>query len=192
MPVTVSPHPLFICISVDFAWVFFHAEQPFFQLLLSSSGGFIKNTGLAIGITLSGSGIGGSIISPFLTDFISTYGGAEVLFFFGILMIVIEVPVAYFMMIPNPEDIGYKPYGMTSDRASASPLKNLPFQDLKKTYLFLYLPNRHFLYLCCRLRKSRLFVCFVNRELRSVSGLCHYTVFLFLLTPAKNFPWMAL
>lgn len=35
---------------------------------------FHKNTGLAIGITLSGSGIGGSIISPFLTDFISTYG----------------------------------------------------------------------------------------------------------------------
>ena len=148
---------------------------------------FHKNTGLAIGITLSGSGIGGSIISPFLTDFISTYGWRRSFILFGILMIVIEVPVAYFMMIPNPEDIGYKPYGMTSDRASASPLKNLPFQDLKKhTFFYIYLIG---IFCICVAGYGSLGYLSASLTENYGPSMAYAIIpfFLFLLTPAKIF-----
>ena len=148
---------------------------------------FHRKIGLAIGITLSGSGIGGSIISPFLTDFIATYGWRKSFILFGILMIVIEVPVAHFIMVPDPADIGYLPYGLKSDSDSVSSSKKIPFQDLKKhTFFYIFLIG--IFSICVAGYGSLGYLSAALTESYSPS-LAHAIIpfFLFLLTPAKIF-----
>ena len=49
-------------------------------------------------IALAGSGIGGTIITPILNRIIMNQGYSKAFLIFGILMVVVEVPVAFFIM----------------------------------------------------------------------------------------------
>ena len=72
---------------------------------------FEKGRGTAMSIALAGSGIGGTIITPILNKTIQNSGYSKAFLIFGLAMLIIEVPVALFVMKPKPEDMGLKPYG---------------------------------------------------------------------------------
>jgi MFS family permease len=87
---------------------------------------FIKRRGIAMGIVMSGFGIGG-IFTPLLTQwFISAWGWRWALIILGILIIVIIVPLAQFLK-HSPQQAGLQPYGgdetnsgITGDKPSQS------------------------------------------------------------------------
>ena len=78
---------------------------------------FVKKRGLAISLALAGSGFGGAVISPIMTQVMQGYGWRESFVVFGILMAVVSLPMALFVMKKSPESMGLKPYG--SEEASA-------------------------------------------------------------------------
>lgn len=75
---------------------------------------FERGRGTAMSIALAGSGIGGTIITPLLNKLIQNSGYSKAFLVFGLLMIIIEVPIAFFVMRPSPKDMGLKPYGADS------------------------------------------------------------------------------
>lgn len=80
---------------------------------------FQKGRGTAMSIALAGSGIGGTIITPILNRIIMNQGYSKAFLIFGILMVVVEVPVAFFIMRPKPSDMGLEPYGADSGTETA-------------------------------------------------------------------------
>ena len=105
---------------------------------------FEKGRGLAMSIALAGSGIGGTIITPILNSIISSQGYSRAFLIFGIAMIVIEVPIAFFIMRPKPSDMGLEPFGAHSVSAStkkkAAPEIDISLADLKKQpFFYIYL-----------------------------------------------------
>lgn len=88
---------------------------------------FNKARGTAISIALAGSGIGGAIISPILTLVIQDMGWRPAFFIFGAVMILVEVPVALFLMRPRPEAMNLKPYG--AEEAAAAPVAEAETDD---------------------------------------------------------------
>ncbi len=100
---------------------------------------FKKSRGTAISIALAGSGIGGAIISPILTMVIQQMGWRPAFFIFGIVMIVVEVPVALFLMRPRPEAMNLQPYGAEESAAQAAggtSDEGVSLQELKKHPFF--------------------------------------------------------
>ncbi|HWQ74156.1 MAG TPA: MFS transporter [Syntrophomonas sp.] len=72
---------------------------------------FNKKSGLALGIALACSGIGGAIFSPLTSSIITSYGWRNGYFFLGILGFIIIMPFILFVVRYKPEEMGLKPYG---------------------------------------------------------------------------------
>jgi len=71
---------------------------------------FTKRRGIAMGLVMAGSAIGG-VIAPLLTQWlISAYGWRWAYIILGIIILVITVPLAQFMR-HSPQQVGLKPYG---------------------------------------------------------------------------------
>jgi len=71
---------------------------------------FTKRRGIAMGIVMSGFGIGG-IVTPLLTQlFISAYGWRWALVILGILTLIIIIPLAQ-LLKHSPQQAGLQPYG---------------------------------------------------------------------------------
>lgn len=72
---------------------------------------FSKKSGLALGLALACSGIGGAIFSPLTASFITNYGWRNGYFFLGILGFVMIMPFILWVVKYKPEEMGLKPYG---------------------------------------------------------------------------------
>ena len=59
---------------------------------------FVKKRGLAISLALAGSGFGGAVISPIMTQVMQGYGWRESFVVFGLLMAIVSLPMALFVM----------------------------------------------------------------------------------------------
>ena len=146
---------------------------------------FYERRGLAVGITLSGSGIGGSIIFPFLTEFIATHGWRNSFVLFGFLMIIIEIPVVCFIMAPDPAEIGCIPYGYHADSPKSSSTDKLSFSELKEhSFFYVYLIG---IFSICVAGYGSLGFLSASLSESYSPALAHAIIpfFLFLLTPAK-------
>lgn len=95
---------------------------------------FKNSRGLAMSIALSGSGIGGSIITPILTQIIENRGWQIGFISFGIAIIIIGVPVAWLFMPTTPASCGYEPDFNDGEQPSL-PLKWLRKQPFFYVYL---------------------------------------------------------
>ena len=73
---------------------------------------FQYKRGLALSLALSGLGIGGVIFSQFVTFIINNFGWQQAYMSYGVLMLLIVLPVILFLIKVKPEDIGLKPYGV--------------------------------------------------------------------------------
>ncbi|MDD2967617.1 MAG: MFS transporter [Desulfovibrionaceae bacterium] len=153
---------------------------------------FQKSRGTAISIALAGSGIGGAIISPILTYIIQTMGWRPAFVIFGIVMIVVEVPVALFLMRPKPEAMGLAPYGseektQSTAATAAKPAaeQGLPLKELKKhTFFWMYWAGMFVLGLVGFGSLGQLAASLTDSY---GQGFCAMIIsfFLLLLTPAK-------
>jgi MFS family permease len=71
---------------------------------------FIRKRGIAVGLTVTGIGLG-SVIWPSVSQWlISSYGWRQAYVILGIVALIIFIPVAQFMK-HSPQRIGLKPYG---------------------------------------------------------------------------------
>jgi len=71
---------------------------------------FTKKRGIAVGIAMSGMGVGG-IIAPLITQWlISTYDWRYAYIILGLVTIIIIIPIAQFMK-HSPQQAGLEPYG---------------------------------------------------------------------------------
>lgn len=72
---------------------------------------FISKRGLALSLSLTGLGIGGVIFSQFVTFLINTFSWSTAYKSYGLLMLIVIIPVVLFLIKVNPEEMGLKPYG---------------------------------------------------------------------------------
>ena len=100
---------------------------------------FIKRRGIAMGITMAGSGIGG-IISPLLAQWlISAYGWRNAFIIVGVITLVIIIPLAQFLK-HSPQRAGLKPYGeneiIEDKQSQSSAMEGLSFSQAIRTSRF--------------------------------------------------------
>lgn len=87
---------------------------------------FIEKRGLALSLALSGLGIGGVIFSQLVTFIIQTFSWRVAYMTYGVLMLLIILPVMFFLIKVRPEDIGLQAYGVnTSMYAKANEETNV-------------------------------------------------------------------
>ena len=72
---------------------------------------FVKKRGLALSLALSGLGIGGVIFSQILTPLISTVGWRQTYLIYGVIMLVVTLPIVLFVFKPRPELMNLTAYG---------------------------------------------------------------------------------
>lgn len=72
---------------------------------------FNKSRGLAMSIAVGGIGVGGFIFSPIIASLIQNMGWRKTYFVMGASILIIGLPIIFFIMKRSPEDIGLKPYG---------------------------------------------------------------------------------
>ncbi len=76
---------------------------------------FAKKTGIAIGITVPGLGLGGLVSPPLAQWLISAYGWQQAFIILGLISLIIIIPLAQFMK-HSPQRIGLEPYGGNETR----------------------------------------------------------------------------
>jgi len=97
---------------------------------------FMKMRGIAIGIAMSGMGIGGIISPPLVQWLISDYGWRNAFIILGLIPLVIIISIAQFMR-HSPQRVGLKPYGedeIIEDKQSRSlVMEGLSFNNAVRT-----------------------------------------------------------
>jgi len=71
---------------------------------------FATKRGIAVGITIAGLGLGGTISPPLAQRLISTYGWQQAYIIMGLVIFIIMTSLAQFMK-HSPQRIGLRPYG---------------------------------------------------------------------------------
>jgi MFS family permease len=79
---------------------------------------FEEKRGMAMGIAMAFSGVGGAIFSPIISNIIETYGWQTGYMFNGALIFLFTVPIGLFLLKGNPAEVGLKPYGAQETPAS--------------------------------------------------------------------------
>lgn len=83
---------------------------------------FQSHKGLALGVAMSFSGIGGAVLGPVFTLLIQGLGWREAYFVAAVVMALLVLPWTLFVFKLRPEDVGMKPYGWTGqDERTAGP-----------------------------------------------------------------------
>ena len=152
---------------------------------------FEKGRGTAMSIALAGSGLGGTVITPILNNLMASQGYSRAFLIFGILMVVIEVPIAFFVMRPSPADMGLEPFGHNSvDKASSGKKKetvevNVTLAELKKQpFFYIYLLGIFAMCVCGYGSLGQLSAALTDSYGATFSAAI-VSFFLLVLTPAK-------
>ena len=86
------------------------------QTLISASNRwFVRRRSLAITITVIGFSAGGAVILPLITEGVSSIGWRDVMFYAGIAMIVLVIPLGL-VVRSSPESMGIEPEGVEQMR----------------------------------------------------------------------------
>lgn len=97
---------------------------------------FNEKRGLALGIALSGSGVGGIILSPIVSSLISSYGWRTTYLIIGIVIAVTIIPLTAFVVRFHPSDMGLTPLGQAPVKNKNQVLKGMNQKDVLKTPSF--------------------------------------------------------
>jgi MFS family permease len=95
---------------------------PIFAALMSKW--FEKRRGLTISLALSGSCLGQFALVPLFTTLITDYGWRASHFYIGLMMLVLNLGLAFLVIRGDPEDLGVVPYGRQEESASLSSLSD--------------------------------------------------------------------
>lgn len=88
---------------------------------------FDKKRGLALGIGLSGVGLGAAILPPFIQTIISSIGWREAYLGLAAVILFISLPVVAIILREKPEDLGLLPDGMLPRSGVVQQLKRKVF-----------------------------------------------------------------
>lgn len=102
-------------ISAVFLGIFW-AGACFMPVSMMITAWFKEMRGLAMSITLAGIGLGGAILAPLIRALIVDYGWRGSYQIIGMGIIIIVLPVVYFLLRPTPESMGLKPFGDDFDQ----------------------------------------------------------------------------
>jgi sugar phosphate permease len=80
---------------------------------------FERKRGLAIGIAFSGVGVGSILIFPWMQQVIETEGWREACLALAVILVVVLLPLNFFLQRGRPEDIGLQPDGRNDDGVAA-------------------------------------------------------------------------
>lgn len=75
---------------------------------------FLEKRGLALGIVVSGVGIGAMVMAPLIRYFISSYGWRTAYIIVGLIVWAVVIPAAL-MLRRDPKDVGVLPYGQRAE-----------------------------------------------------------------------------
>lgn len=84
---------------------------------------FHSHKGLALGVSMSFSGIGAAILSPVFTLLIQSFGWREAYFLAALIMAILVLPWTMFVLKLYPKDVGWKPYGWSEEDERESVLR---------------------------------------------------------------------
>jgi len=119
--------------------IFFHALG-FMVIGILVSDWFTDKKGFATGMAFAGSGLGGAIMIPIVSQVMQITDWRFAFRFMGVLGIAILVPVIYFMVKEKPEMLGLKPYILPEKdeeaKAAKAPLASLSFKEARRTSRF--------------------------------------------------------
>jgi len=93
---------------------------------------FSRRRGMAQGVTLTGTGLGGLIWSPLAQSFISSFGWQQAYVVLGLITILITIPLAQFMK-HSPQRIGLESYGESETLGKKSQPPTMEGLSLKQT-----------------------------------------------------------
>lgn len=85
---------------------------------------FTLKRGLAVSVALSGSGVGGVVLSPVTSSVIVEYGWRPAFLMLAVICLVAALPLVVFVFRTRPSDVGLEPYGagqVERSRADRSP-----------------------------------------------------------------------
>jgi len=104
---------------------------------------FVKDRGKAMSITFAGSSVGAMILSPIISNVIADMGWRMAFRILGLGMLVILVPLVFFIIRTKPEDKGLKALGAeeaaaAAQRNTAAPVEaeGIPLKELQKKPVF--------------------------------------------------------
>ncbi len=103
-------------------------------VIATSQRWFVKRRGLALGITMAGSGAGGLIFSPIINHLIAIYSWRTTYAIIGIIAFVVILVSACFIS-RSPEQKGLKPYGV-AESALPTAEEGLPLGKVVKSGAF--------------------------------------------------------
>ncbi|WIV19425.1 MFS transporter [Paenibacillus polygoni] len=97
---------------------------------------FNEKRGLALGIALSGSGLGGIILSPVVSSLINSVGWRTTYLIIGIVIAVTIVPLTAFVVRFHPSDMGLTPLGQAPTKDKNQVLSGMNQKDVLRTPSF--------------------------------------------------------
>jgi len=87
---------------------------------------FEKRRGLAISLALSGNSLGHFALIPLFSFFTFSYGWRALYLSIGIIMLIVNLLIAFFVIRGDPHHLGLKPLGEGEDRVGNRELKGNP------------------------------------------------------------------
>lgn len=93
---------------------------------------FIEKRGLALGITMAGSGVGSVILTQVITRVLAVYDWRSAFFIVGVITVVTTVPFILMFVTKYPEKKGYKPYGYKEGKLGDNQGLDLSPEELEK------------------------------------------------------------
>ncbi|WP_019244294.1 MULTISPECIES: MFS transporter [Bacillus] len=97
---------------------------------------FNEKRGLALGIALSGSGVGGIILTPIVSYLIESFGWRTTYLIIGFVILITVVPLTLFVVRFRPSDIGLTPLGESPTQNKERVLTGVSQKDAIKTLSF--------------------------------------------------------
>jgi len=88
---------------------------------------FEKRRGLAISLALSGNSLGHFALVPLFSLFILSFGWRALYLSIGIIMLIVNLPIAFLVIRGDPHHLGLKPLGEGEDRFGNRELQRNPF-----------------------------------------------------------------
>ena len=87
---------------------------------------FQKRRGLAISLALSGNSLGHFALIPLFSFFTFSYGWRALYLSIGIIMLIVNILLAFFVIRGDPHHLGLKPFGEAGDRVGNGAMKGTP------------------------------------------------------------------
>ena len=98
---------------------------------------FHNKRAVALSVASTGLSVGGIVITPFAKRFIDEYGLSATTPWLGLVFVAVTVPVAWFMIKPDPEAIGWAPDGQRRAIGEVAPaIGGMKFEDAVKTTFY--------------------------------------------------------